>query len=608
MTTETIHYDLRFPRFRQHLVEIEAFFPAFDRKTGKTKSHIELMMPVWTPGSYLVREYSRNIESFEASDADSGAPLAIQKQSKNRWSVQCGQAMRICVRYRLYCHEASVRTNWVEESYGFLTGAATFLTLDDPMPREHTFCIHPPEAWPAIACSLSRIDEPDKAEKHGELWRCFSRKATSFDELVDSPILMGDLDVRSFEVSGKMHYLACFRTEGAWDLDRATEDCAKIVAVQHDFWGEIPYPSYWFINMAIESYGGLEHDNNTVLVTSYWAMQKRASYVEWLGLVSHEFFHTWNIRRLRPKNLVCYDYEAEQYTPELWIAEGITSYFDDLFVLRAGLATQAEYLALLDKTIGQVEEAPGRLVQTLEDSSFDTWIKHYRPDENSVNSRISYYTKGAVVAFLLDIHLRTLSSDGCSLADVMRKLWTQCRVDGYTLTDFESIASELVGHDLSTWFNKHVRRADSLDYQEAFDWLGLQMHSTTPVQASGSTERSADANSTEPEWELGCETAMRDGRIIVTKVIRHKSAWDAGIQTEDELIAMNGRRLPKENWKDRLQCYRNELSLVVTIARRGVIREIQITIQPKQSRKLQSVSNPTPSQSQHRLAWLSLSQ
>ncbi len=214
-------------------------------------------------------------------------------------------------------------------------------------------------------------------------------------------------------------------------------------------------------------------------------MRKRSSYLEWLGLVSHEFFHTWNVRRLRPRGLMTYHYEAEQYVPELWIAEGITSYFDDLLVLRASLATAEEYLGLLSKTLLQVEDMPGRLVQSLEASSFDTWIKHYRPDENSINSRISYYTKGAAVAFLLDIELRQLTEHRVTLAQVMCELWRRFRTTGYTLQDFEKLASELTRIDLSFWFSRHVSQAEPLDFSQAFAWLGIECESTPMVAPQG---------------------------------------------------------------------------------------------------------------------------
>ena len=243
MTAETIHYNLRFSKLHQHVVDVEAFFPTYDSVAAQIKPQIVIMLPVWTPGSYLVREYARNIEAIEACEASTGAPLSIQKLSKNRWSIECLDSQHVCVRYSLYCRESSVRTNWVEAEYGFLTGAATFLTLDDDVQREHTFDILPPDSWPTIACSLPKLQSEVENDEGTELWHSFSRKAASYDELVDSPILMGDIAVRSFEVSGKLHYLASYGTNGAWDLDRATADCARSSLSSTDFGAMSPIPA-----------------------------------------------------------------------------------------------------------------------------------------------------------------------------------------------------------------------------------------------------------------------------------------------------------------------------------------------------------------------------
>ena len=211
------------------------------------------------------------------------------------------------------------------------------------------------------------------------------------------------------------------------------------------------------------------------------------------------------------------------------------------------------------------------------------------------------------MAFLLDMHLRKLSDDRCSLVDVMRQLWKHFRIDGYTLADFEAIASDLAGADLAAWFDQHIRRSDQLDYREAFEWLGLQRESAPQgpaTQALGLTEPDGQAATSDAEWELGCETLVRDGRIVVTKILRNSSASVAGLQVDDELIAISGYRLPKENWKDRLQCYPADQELVVTVARRGRIREIRLRLQKKLSKKLQSLPTPSPAQSQRRLSWL----
>jgi predicted metalloprotease with PDZ domain len=590
MSMEPITYRLRFPLAVRHLVEIEATIPTANqlRSLGSKKhplpSQLTLMMSVWTPGSYLVREYARNIESIAAFDGETNAPLSIRKQDKNSWIVDGFRSETIRVVYSLYCREMSVRTNWIDEEFALINGAATFLTRDDAMETPHVVEIEPIALWPSIVSSLPASD----GKQGDELSSCFTRRASSFHELVDNPILMGDIAIHTFEVNEKKHYFAHLGNQPGWDLTRAVDDCRKIVAQQHGFWKEVPYPSYWFINIAAEGRGGLEHDNNTVLLTDRWTMAKPDSYLDWLGLVSHEFFHTWNVRRLRPKPLQEYDYQNEQYLEELWIAEGITSYFDDLFVLRAGLSTPEEYLGLLNKTINTVEDAPGKLVQSLRDSSWDTWIKLYRPDENTQNSRISYYTKGAIVAFLLDVKLRELSNNQVSLDDVMRQMWISFRATGYTLADFENVVSAKVDWDWKAWFDGHIHRAEQINYQSAYDWLGLERVQGNSV-----------------EVEIGCEFANRDGRWIVTKVIRDAPGSMSGLQVDDELIAVEGWRLPKDNWRDRLQQLKGQ-SLSCTVARRGQLKEVSVLPRKRTNNTLRFIEHATYDQHVNRRSWLYL--
>ncbi len=588
MSMEQITYRLRFPLAQRHLVEIEAIIPTVDRQSSRQSTELDrtprlkLIMPLWTPGSYLIREYARNIESIAAFDGETHEPLLIRKIDKNSWIVEGFRSETIRVVYALYCREMSVRTNWIDEEFALINGAATFLTRDDAMDVPHIVEIEPIALWPYIASSMPASD----GSQGDELSTCFTRRAGTFHELVDSPILLGDIAIHTFEVSEKKHFLAHLGNQPGWDLPRAVEDCQKIVAQQHGFWKDIPYPSYWFINIAAEGRGGLEHDNNTVLLTDRWTMAKPDSYLEWLGLVSHEFFHTWNVRRLRPRPLQEYDYQQEQYLEELWIAEGITSYFDDLFVLRAGLSTPEAYLGQLNKTINTVEDAPGKLVQSLRDSSWDTWIKHYRPDENTQNSRISYYTKGAVVAFLLDAKLRELSGSQKSLDDVMRHLWNSYRATGYTLADFEHVVTSQVAWDWKPWFEEHIFRAEQLNYQPAYDWLGLERVQGNSV-----------------EVEIGCEFVSRDGRWMVTKVIRDAPGSMSGLQVDDELIAVEGWRLPKDNWRDRLQQLKGQ-SLTCTVARRGQLKEVSVLPRKRTNNTLRFTEHATYDQHVNRRSWL----
>jgi predicted metalloprotease with PDZ domain len=600
MIAEPIRYRLTFPRLKEHVLHVSAVFPTqplpgnWDGLEGVSPagSPLLLMLPTWTPGSYLIREYARHVESIHAWDEASGAALRISKVSKNQWLVQPQGAQRIRVEYAVYGRELSVRTNWIDDEFAVIQGAATFITRDDAMNYPHEVAIEPPAAWPHIACSLPvAVTGESNGKLQGDV-----RTAKDYHTLVDSPILLGDLEVRAFEVGDKPHYLVGFKDSEAWDLDQAAVDCQKIVAYEQQFWGEVPYPQYWFLNLALEGYGGLEHDDNTLLLCNRWAMRKRQSYVEWLGLVSHEFFHTWNVRRLRPRRLMDYDYHQEQCTEELWIAEGITSYFDDLVLLRTGLISPEEYLGLLAKTIQQVEEAPGRLVQSLRDSSWDTWIKHYRPDESTPNSRISYYTKGAVVAFLLDVEIRRRSQEKLALDDVMRQLWKEFRLSGYSLRDFEQIVSELCGAEMQAWFEQHVYQPKQLVYAAAWEWLGLER-----TEAEAATQQASSHGS---EWDIGCDLANRDGRWITTRVYRDGPAAAAGIQVDDEWLAIQGWRLPREGWKDRLQSVAGNGPLQLTIARRQRLRELTIEPRRKNSWNLRFADQATACQRKHRRDWL----
>ncbi len=553
-------YVVKFSETNHHLIEIELWFSA-------TGAPLELVFPVWTPGSYMVREYTRNIESIDASahNLPYGPPLRkleLLRHGKNRWQVAAvATGQFICLSYRLYCREMSVRTNWVERDYGFLTGAAAFPYAAEQQHSPLTVKLELPATWPQIATSLKVL------ERHGNLALL---AADSYDELVDSPIVCGHFEVREFQVGGKSHYFANVGADQLWQVDRAVSDMQTIVAEHQRFWGVVPYDEYWFLNLNTESRGGLEHDNSTVLMCSRWTMHRRETYLDWLALVSHEFFHTWNVRRLRPKELMAYCYESEQFVAELWIAEGITSYFDDLVLVRTGLCTRDEYLARLSKTVQTVEAAPGRLVQDLRNASWDTWTKHYRPDENSGNARISYYLKGAVVAWMLDVALQRHSDGAIKLDDVMRLLWQRHLDTGYTLEDFETIVEELGSVELRNWLYNTVRQATEIDYQPAFDWLGLQFKA----------EDSAKKTNFAKVW-IGSQSTGSEGKLLVRSVLRGSPSDRAGMNVDDELLALDGYRLSPDTWPGHLEMFEPEQELELLVSRRGKIVPLKITLGKK---------------------------
>ncbi len=582
-TVLSLIYEVDFSQASRHLLSISLWIPPGANTVAK------VVFPVWTPGSYMVREYTRNIESLVASchaapHEPKLAKLNSRRIGKNSWQFDVDSAAWIQVHYQLYCREMSVRTNWVEQEFGFITGAAAFPYIDGRQSASIDVRLQVPENWGSVATSLKQVDRSGNT---------VYLRANSFDELVDSPMAVGSFPVRSFEVGDRMHYLANVGSDEAsndsghelWDLDKAAADVATIVAEEQRFWGDIPYDDYWFINLITETGGGLEHDNSTVLMTSRWTMRKRDSYLNWLALVSHEFFHTWNVRRLRPKALMNYDYQQEQYLRELWIAEGITSYFDDLFLIWTGLCTREEYLCRLSKNIQAVQTAPGRLVQGLADASWDTWIKHYRPDENTQNARISYYLKGAVLAWILDAEMRRISDNQHDLSTIMRQLWQEFRHTGYTICDFERLVELRCGTELREWLQAQVREPQKLDFADTLRHFGLKFKAGNGKKEGACEKPSCDV------W-IGSDSSATEGRLLVRRVYRGSPSDAAGLNVDDELVALDGYRLTPDAWPDRLGMYQPGQELELLVARRGRLKQLKIRLGLKPTHNWQLEIDP----------------
>lgn len=577
-----LHYRLRFSEASSHYLHVEL------RITENSDSLIELMMPVWTPGSYLVREYARHIDSISAADG-SGKPLSIDKVRKNRWSVDTNGAETVVVRYRLYCREMSVRTNWVEENFAILNGAPTFLTVAGGENRRHVVQVILPDRWKKAVSPLPT------AEGRNDTF-----VAANFDELVDSPLLAGNPQVASFEVGGRTHQLVNQNGGEYWDVNKAAEDVKRIVAEHQRMWGVVPYPRYVFFNVISESGGGLEHDNSCLMMTSRWRFRIEKDYKRWLTLVSHEFFHTWNVRRLRPRGLRRYDYESENYTDSLWIAEGITSYYESLLMARCGLLTQSEYLDSLSSDIDGVEKTPGTRVQSLTESSRDTWIKFYRPDENSRNTRVSYYSKGAVAGFLLDAEIRRATDNQKSLDDVMRIMYERFADEGYLPEDFRSVTAEVAGKNLDDWFTKSIDRAEPLEYDRALDWLGL-----TFGDPAAQAEKAEDSEEKKKPW-TGF-SGSGESVVVVSRVESGSPAAKAGLNVGDEVLAIDGYRITGRSLSSRLRQYKVGDSIDLLTARRQEVasRKLTLAAEPR-TLKLKVLKKPTEEQTRSLKSWLQL--
>jgi len=520
-------------------------------------------MAVWTPGSYLIREYSRHIESISA-EAQDGERLPIAKTRKNRWRVASTSSERVTVRYRLYAHELTVRTNFVEADFALLSGAATFLVPIDGHHLPSEVRIELPGAWRSGVCALPLTED-------GEAFL-----ARDYDQQVDSPIYAGNATIHRFAVAGREHALVTEGADERWDGERAVLDVARLVETEAAFWGGLPYDRYVVINILAEATGGLEHADSSVLMANRLAVRRPEGYRDWLGLVAHELFHAWHVKRLRPAEFDRIDYEAEVYTPSLWAIEGVTSYYEELMVARAGFSDLAGLLASLSKTIEAVEGGAGRLVQGLDDASFDAWIKYYRKDENFANSGVSYYTRGLLVAFLLDVEIRRATANARSLDDAMRLAYARYSgARGFSPEDLVATLSEVAGRPLGEWLDRALAPGD-LDFAPALDWLGLRFAPARQgSQELPESNREAGALSPAPAT-LGIEADASSGRLYVAHVVRDGPAARAGVAVGDEILAFDEDRIPPHGLLERLRGHRPGETVSLLVARRDRLRRLPL--------------------------------
>lgn len=540
-----ISYQINTTELKTHRLKVTATL-APDAFVGQAR---EVGLPVWTPGSYKVRDYSRFLNSVECLNANA----TIRKTAKNRWIVEgVSPTESIRLIYTVYGHELTVRTNYFTPELCLITGAGVFLA---PAPVDS-------ESLKEARCEVSLTDFSGDISTALKKQDTGTYSAENYDELLDCPILMGDLSTHSFDVKGVPHKLVQAGHWEYWNLDKSLKDTATLVETIQDFWGTVPYDEYIFQNLITDTRGGLEHRNSTVVMTNRFATRDREKYVGWLSLLSHEFFHTWNVKQLKPKSLGPFDYEQEVYTRSLWVAEGITSYYDDLLVRRAGLSTREEYLEALSGQLNKLYQTPGRLRISLADASFDAWIRLYQPTDDLHNSTISYYNKGAIVAWLLDTHIRKMTVGKKSLDDVMRAALAHFGSDGFTEEQFRELAIRESGVDLKPFFHKNLDLKSEVDITEALEYWNLEWK----------------PKSEDSEPYLGL--TVKDGpRAIVEKVFRDSPAADGGLAPGDELIAIDQVRFPADDPLSIIEHLgSNDGEFTFTIARLGRIQKKTVTL------------------------------
>lgn len=578
---EAVHYRVSMPRPHSHLFEVEAHFAA-------GPDVLEAVLPVWTPGSYLVREFARQVQEVSAVTPE-GEPLAVRRVDKRTWHVEAqGRAVRL--RYRVYAHELSVRTSHLDGSHGYFNGATLFLYTEATRGQEHHVTVQAPSGWKVFTA----------LERQGEAF-----VARDYDELVDSPFEVGPHTPLSFTAAGVPHEVVVWGDTPP-EPEKLCSDLQRICEAQARLFGGLPSRRYLFlVYLTDKGRGGLEHKDSTALLFPRTGLHNARGWEDFLTLAAHEYFHLWNVKRVKPQALVPFDYAQENYTTLLWAFEGATSYYDNLFVLRAGLMSAPRYLTRMAETLSALHATPGRKVQTLTEASLVSWVKHYRPDEHTPNSAISYYLKGEVVAMLLDLELRRATSDARSLDDLMRLLW-QRHGDGSGVPEggVEALAEEVAGRSLSAFFDRAVRTTEELDYS-AFAHVGLEVRlrpRETPNDKGGPPPHRSKGEGRAKGW-LGVTTK---GSATVALVVDGSPAQEAGLYVDDELVALDGWRVDGAGLLARCEEKSPGEPVRVTLFRRDRLMEVPVTLgqKPADAAWLARVDKPTEAQKAAYQAWL----
>lgn len=542
-----IRYQLSMPEPHTHYFHVEM------RISDNIKEKVVVKMPVWAPGSYLVREFSRHIPRLRAYAGP--RELKIKKLDKNTWEIDTEQHKEFMLKYRVYAYEQTVRTSFLNNSRGYINGTSIFLYIEGRTRESGEVKIIPFRGWRQVSTGLPKL----KGQR-------FTFSFDNYDVLADSPILIGNHDILIFQVGGIDHEIAIFG-EGNIQKVQLRKDFKKIVETTVKIFGEIPYEKYVFQILLLDDLGGgLEHLNSTTIQTDRWIFSDTDRYFRFLSTVAHEFFHTWNIKRIRPIALGPFDYNQENYTKDLWISEGITSYYDNLILLRSGIFNVEEYFKFLVRDIASVEKAPGRQVQSVMEASFDAWIKYYRQNEESPNVLISYYSKGAIIGLLLDLAINSATKGQKSIDDVFRKLNNSYKEEpntGFTSKEFREVCELIAGTNLDqVW--RYTNTTDEIDYNFPLLSVGCEF------------QRKYEKDVDESTAYFGFSISG-DVNPIVKNVRAGTPAYIGGLNVNDEIISLNGTRVSRKTIEKRLQDIPQGSLTEFLISREGIIQKVNLT-------------------------------
>ncbi len=575
---QTVHYSIIPADPGAHLFEVTLSVPA-PSAGGQV-----LSLPAWIPGSYMIRDFAKNIVELSASCA--GEPLAVTKLDKQTWRcAPCNGPLTVL--YSVYAWDLSVRSAHLDTTHGYFNGTSVFLMVHQQAHDPCTVQLRPPQGERYAAWQVATTLPRDGAA----LWDFGAYRARDYDELVDHPVEMGDFDLIEFEAGGVPHAMALTGKHHA-DTARLKQDLTAICQYHIDLFGELPeMERYLFQTMVVgDGYGGLEHRSSTSLICSRGDLPLKGEttisegYRGFLGLCSHEYFHTWNVKRIKPAAFLPYDLSKEVHTPLLWAFEGITAYYDDLSLVRAGRIEPESYLELLGQTITRVWRGSGRRKQTVSESSFDAWTRFYKQDENAPNAIVSYYTKGSLVALALDLTIRQRTDGAKSLDDVMRALWHRHGKPLVGVTDegIEQLIAEVSGVDLTGLFDLALRSTEELPLAQLLGKIGIEFH-LRPATSSNDKGGKAGNGDTGTAAGLGVRTAANSIGVKLLNVFDSGAAQRAGLSAGDIVIAVDRIQATGDSLDTLLKPYAPGDTLSLHAFRRDELMEFELTLQPPPS-------------------------
>ncbi|MCK5209767.1 MAG: M61 family metallopeptidase [Cyclobacteriaceae bacterium] len=545
----SIEYNVSMSNPNTHYFEVEIQLKNYD------EDFVDFKIPVWTPGSYLIREYAKNVEGFLACSMNNKKVLKFHKINKFTWRIEHKKEESVLIRYRVYAFEGSIRMSYLDDNHAFIMSNTLLMFVEDLRSTSSVLTINVPDQWKKISTSLTRLEGKPNVFY-----------VPDYDILIDSPIEIGNHEIIEFMAAGVPHEVVMYGASN-YKPEQIKRDLTKIVETATEIFEENPNEKYtFFVHHSDHGSGGLEHLNSTALGVSRWTYTNPKSYNYFLSLAAHEYFHLWMVKRLKPIEFDFINYDQETYTDLLWVMEGITSYFEEKIMLRSGFHDVIRFINNLLSAMSKIQNTPGAGVQSVAEASFDAWIKYYKRNENSDNNQISYYNKGMILGALLDLEIIDGSEGEKSLDDVINQLYYKFyknKGKGIVAEDLKKVAEKASGRDLNDFFSDYVYGTKDLDNEKYLHSAGIGL---------------IEINNSINARSIGVKFKQENNGLYVTSLIKGGSAYDNGIYVGDELISINSYRIYTHNLNSLLDQFKIGEKVTFLINRKGIVKSIELDI------------------------------